>query len=434
MPLGIAELQPPFKEYFGPDLAPITGKPAGYVFDSLVANAEWLTRALDIQGYRVDHVPGISTDFLFPFLNRGVMQGKFAVAEYFTGDLQRLRAWISDPQGMQNRCSAFDFSLWGVLLQMCNHTAAFNMADLDHAGLVGVDPFHAVTFVENHDTESRPDIIPDHIVRHKPLAYAYILTSEGVPCVFYKDYSTDPQCLGLHTVIDNLVWIHQRIAAGPTQQRWKDRGVFAFERMGGAHLLVGLNKDETMPRTITVDTGFGAGTMLHDYTGHAGDVRTDDHARVTITIPRNRGGFGYVCYSRFGITSAAPHAPSQPVTQAYEGARDLDIKPAEHTAPVRACRVWPSAGSALTAVLTYDATGWTQQTNIVLTARDPVGHVIATKTYGLRANGHAVTIGASAEGWHTFEIQSSQTPPNNDTPAYTLTVTYTAPTIAMAGL
>jgi len=432
VPLGIAELQPPFKEYFGPDLAHITGKPSGYVFNNLIANAEWLTRSLDVQGYRLDHVPGISTDFLFPFLEHSVMQGKFAVAEYFTGDLPKLRVWISDPHGMRKRCRAFDFPLWGTLLQMCNHTAAFDMANLDHAGLAGVDPFHAVTFVENHDTESRPDIIPDHIIRHKPLAYAYILTSEGLPCVFYKDYSMDPQCLGLQAVIDNLLWIHQQIAAGPTQQRWKDGGVFAFERLGGNHLLVALNKDEVSSRTITVDTGFGPGATLHDYTGHAGDVRTDGSGRVTITIPRNHGGFGYVCYSRSGLPGERPPAPSHTVTQIHEGARELDIKPAESSAPVRACRLWPATGSALTAVLTYDVAGWTPETHIILTVRDPAGHPVATKTYTIGASGESVTLMAAKEGWHIFDIQSFRTPATNANPPYALSVTYTAPTVPSA--
>ena len=47
--------------------------------------ADWLTRALDIQGYRLDDVKGLSTDFLFPFLTSKSMAGKFAFGEYFDG-------------------------------------------------------------------------------------------------------------------------------------------------------------------------------------------------------------------------------------------------------------------------------------------------------------------------------------------------------------
>ena len=103
------------------------------------------------------------------------------------------------------------------------------MADLDHVGLAGISPLNAVTFVENHDTDLNAG---EKIVINKMLGYAYILTSEGYPCVYYRDYSTDRNCFGLKPLIDNLIWIHEKLAFGPTQQRWKDFNVFAYERLG----------------------------------------------------------------------------------------------------------------------------------------------------------------------------------------------------------
>ena len=44
-------------------------------------------------------------------------------------------------------------------------------------------PAQAVTFVENHDVVRDTPIIND-----KLLAYAFILTHEGYPCVFWQDY------------------------------------------------------------------------------------------------------------------------------------------------------------------------------------------------------------------------------------------------------
>ena len=74
---------------FGRELAPINARPPRYVFDNLVAAGDWLTRALDTQGYRVDDVKGLSTDFLFPFLTSKSMAGKFAVGEFFDGNPAR---------------------------------------------------------------------------------------------------------------------------------------------------------------------------------------------------------------------------------------------------------------------------------------------------------------------------------------------------------
>ena len=285
---------------FGDELAPINGTPSQHCFNGLLASADWMTRALDVQGYRLDDVKGISTQFIPPLLNFGALNGKFAVGEFFeTQDLSQIQRWISNTSG---RASAFDFTLrFQFLMPMCNQAGFFDMSQLDHAGLAGVDPFHAVTFVENHDTDNPYDSSTrSPIVINKAQGYAYILTSEGYPSVFYKDYSTDPGCYGMKAVIDNLIFIHEQIAAGATQRRWKNHDVFTYERLGGAHLLVGLNNNGNIAQTITVDTGFGENVNLHDYTGHSGDVQTDGNGRVTITIPKNTNGLGYVCYSARG--------------------------------------------------------------------------------------------------------------------------------------
>jgi alpha-amylase len=288
--------------------------------------------------------------------------------------------------------------------------------------LAGIAPQHAVTFVENHDTDTGHG----PIFRNKPQAYAYILTSEGYPCVYYKDYSTDPGCYGMKKILDNLLWIHEKLANGPTQRRWKDHDVFAYERLGAPHLLVGLNNREESPRTITVDTGFGPNAILHDYTGHGGDVRTDDRGRVTITIPRNEGGRGYVCYSCAGVGgdfAIQGHA----VTQDYEGAQDLDIPPADSMRFVQVCRVWVAQGEPIRASLRYDTSSWTDATNLVLELANPTGIRIGSRTYTLEAQGEALDATAETTGWYTFRIRSVNPPADNPKPSYKLTVTYQTP-------
>jgi alpha-amylase len=268
-----------------------------HVFDNLIAAADWQTRALDAQGYRIDDVKGLSTDFLLPFLNSKAMAGKFAVGEFFDGNCLLVNQWIFNPKGMAGRPSAFDFPLKFLLSSMCNNPGRFNMADLDHAGLAGISPLNAVTFVENHDTDLEG---AQKILINKMLGYAYILTSEGYPSVFYKDYSTDPDCFGLKPHIENLIWIHETLAAGETVQRWKDFDVFSYERVGGPHLLVVLNNDPNAPQTIRVATGFGSNAALHDYTGHAADVMTDGTGATTVTVPPNVNGLGYVAIAARG--------------------------------------------------------------------------------------------------------------------------------------
>jgi alpha-amylase len=409
--------------HFGDDLAPINGVPKDHCRRGLLAGADWLTRALDVQGYRIDDGKGVSTVFTRDLLNHGAVKGKFAVGEVFDGSIDLVRGWIGN---VNNQASAFDFPLrLNQLQKMTNNAGFFDMSQLDHAGLAGIDPFHAVTWVENHDTNE--DNL--RIVQNKPQAYAYILTSEGYPCVFYKDYSTDPGSFGMKPIIDNLIFIHERIAGGATQQRFKTFDVFAYERLGGAHLLVGLNNNGITAHRITVQTGFGAGVKLHDYTGHSGDVQTDGSGQATITIPKNTGGLGYVCYSREGIGGPF-EIVGHNVTQDYEGAPDLDIKPADNTAFVKVCRVFVAAGQPIKGALRFDTTQWTDATAITLELDDPSGARLVSHDFAKKTpQGESISAKAGPTGFYTFRIRSSQTPAENLRPPYKLSVSYRAPQV-----
>ncbi len=408
---------------FGDDLAIIHGRPPpGYVLQSLLAAAAWMTRALDLQGFRFDNAKGVSTEYVARMLRTAPMAGKFSVGEFFDGDVNLLRAWIG---AVGRRSAAFDFPLRFTLARMCNQPGGFDMGGLlDHPGLAGSDPLQAVTFVENHDTDVRPELSP--IIINKLLAYAYILTSAGYPCVFYRDYSTDPGCYGLKPAIDNLVWVHENLADGPTQERWKEVGLFAYERLGGPHLLTALNKDDWQSRVITVDTGFGANTPLHDYTGHSPDVWTNWRGQATITVPRNQGGAGYVCYSRHGFGRAF-EIHEQAVTQELEGAADLDIPPANADAPTVAGRISVQKGKRITvAMRALDVTHFTADAHVEVSLADPEGGTIATHKF-TRAHEPAFEVTAETRGWHTLTVRAQGTPAANRTPAFTLAVTYVAP-------
>jgi alpha-amylase len=427
VPGGVAEDPNVFDDSvsFGRELAPINARPPRYVFDGLLASADWLVRALDLQGLRIDDVKGVSTDFLFPMLNHGSLAAKFAVGEFMDASLSRVQNWVSNPNGMRGRSNAFDFPLRSLITQFCNNAGFFDMSTLDHAGLAGEDPLHAVTFVENHDTDGGGFDGP--IFQNKAQGYAFILTSEGYPCVFYKDYSTDSGCYGMKTVIDNLIWIHEKLAAGPTQQRWKNHDIFAYERLGGPHLLVGLNNNGIAEHTITVDTGFGANVDLHDYSGHGGNVRTDGQGKATITIPRNTNGLGFVCYSREGISGGFP-TDGVPATQDSEGAQDLDIKPANATETVQICRVWVAHGKPIRGSLRYATTGWTPSTSLLVELTDSTGEVLGSQSFKeTTPQGTALHVLAPTTGWFVFRIRAANTPPGRPRLSYKLTVEYEAP-------
>jgi alpha-amylase len=407
---------------FGDDLAIINGRPKDYVSSGLIEAGAWLTRALDVQGYRIDDAKGISTEFVPRLLNSPGLAGKFAVGEFFDGNADLVRRWLSDTR---HRASAFDFPLRFALARMCNQPGSFDMgASLDRGGLAGVEPLSAVTFAENHDTDSSPSLQP--IVTNKMLAYSYILMAEGYPCVFYRDYSTDPGCYGLKPHIDNLIWIHERLAAGPTVQRWKDAGVFCFERSGGPHLLTALNKDTSQRRTITVDTGFGANTKLHDYTGHARDVFTNQFGQATLEIPANVDGLGYVAYSRDGQGFGFA-LNSRSVTQEIEVSSDLDIGVPKVDVPSPIGRVWCAAKKPIELRVTrLGASGFLTGSGLEVSLEGPDGTKLVTRRVSPGDQG-VIAATTQMRGWHSIALQVVGGRSSEQAGTCTVAVKYVAP-------
>src|SRR5215469_16101470 len=206
------------------------------------------------------------------------------------------------------------------------------------------------------------------------------------------------------TADHNLIWIHETLAFGETQQRWKDFNVFAYERLGAPNLLVGLNNDPNNAKTITVATAFGSDVSLHDYTGHSPDVVTDGSGSVTITIPRNQNGASYVCYSRQGFGGRTFPVVTHGVKQDFEGAEDLDIPPVTSGKTVDVGRIWSRANSPLDLVLKPDTTAFKLAT--------PPGMALRTN--------------ARQPGFHTLRLTVAGAPASNPNPAFTLSATYTA--------
>src|SRR5205823_1388651 len=137
-----------------------------------------------------------------------------------------------------SRYETWDGATFGDMPDLCHraplvYTELISYArwlrDLAERGVLMWDrPAQAVTFVENHDVVRDSPIIND-----KLLAYAFILTHEGYPCVFWQDYfnwnlaQPDNQ-----SGIDALIKVHEQNAAGPTQVLFVDNDLYVMQRLG----------------------------------------------------------------------------------------------------------------------------------------------------------------------------------------------------------
>lgn len=152
---------------------------------------EWYIRETHIDGLRLDAVKHISFPFyrkLLTTIRKTTGKPMPAVGEYWSGELERLLHYLDM---VDDQMSLFD-----VALHYSFFDASQGRRTLKHifdSTLVSVQPEHAVTFVDNHDTQygqSLQSFVEDWF---KPLAYALILLRrEGVPCVFYSDYYGNP--------------------------------------------------------------------------------------------------------------------------------------------------------------------------------------------------------------------------------------------------
>lgn len=405
---------------FGDMVSYINSTPKGYMLGGAIDAADWLTRTLDVEGYRIDDVKGMAVEAVRQVLDAKSMNGRFAVGEYFDGNPSALHWWVWN-SGMGGRCNAFDFTLHWTIQAMCNNSSNWWMGGLQGAGYISIDPINSVTFVDNPDTDLS---YGENVIWNKMLGYALILTAEGYPCVYYKDYSTDPGCYGLKPLINNLIWIHENLAFGPTLTRWgNDQQVYVFERQAYPGLLVALNNDQYNSYTRTVQTGFGPNVQLHEYTGKHGDIWTDSRGMASFTIPRNDNGQSYLCFSRAGY--GQPFALNRrTTTQTFFGAPDLDRRPAENNVEVQAGRIWCQGGTPIEAMLQPDTSGWGTNAEIVVNILGPQGKSLASQTYTAKSIGKKINLLADQTGWITLRVTGGGLPAAGA--AYELTVTYTA--------
>ena len=155
----------------------------------------WLKSHVGFDGWRFDFALGYAGSLLGVYVNN--TNPKFAVGELWDdmaynasdGSLlydqdvhrQRMVTWV---HSTGDQASAFDFTTKGILQEAVKSNELWRLKDSNGkpAGMIGVLPQKAVTFIDNHDTGSTQKKWPfpsDKL----PQGYAYILTHPGVPTI-----------------------------------------------------------------------------------------------------------------------------------------------------------------------------------------------------------------------------------------------------------
>jgi alpha-amylase len=404
---------------FGRELSYQHCRPHRVTIEDALDYGEWVFRTTGADGARFDDVKGTWAPFVREFMTTGTMASKFFCSEYFDGNRATLNWWATTPP-ISGRSSVEDFTMHWALQAACDNGTA---RPLEGAGYASWRPDLACTFVDNPDTDISPG---EAVTTNKLLAYAFLLTAEGYPLVFGKDYfpaSVWPGAYGLHRSIDNLVWIHEHLANGASVTQHLDDKVIVLNRTGSPGLLTALNFDTVNARTITCATSFGPNTQLHDYAGRHPDIRTDPAGRATFTIPSNAfsRGQSYLCFSRAGL-DAPNRVTGRATTQAIFGAADLDVMPAENTRAVIG-RITAEHGTVIALTLQPDRRGWAADSAIRVEVADPGGHHVIN--HNCTDDRAVIQAEAGATGEHVIALTGHRLPASGS--PFEIEITYTAP-------
>ena len=285
---------------------------------------KWLKGTVGFDGFRLDFVRGLQPEFVSRWVKGLPLQDgqqPFIVGEYWAADGRYIKEWVDSVAAGGADVHAFDFPLKFTLTDMCNKSGdEFDMSQLAHAGMIrNSDGFvmpagNVVTFVDNHDTGKEHD---KWLTKDFAMAYAYILTHEGTPCVFYPHYfavtqhDVDDKSLEVTAPADLQLAIRQLIdirrqylggtltvltETGRPEPSDITRHVYVARRQGngtkdGAIIMLNNHDTDTLSVTLTVDAdGFTdwTGQALVNLLDSKQVATVSSDGRATLSAP-NRG-------------------------------------------------------------------------------------------------------------------------------------------------
>ena len=195
---------------------------------------KWYLDITGVNGMRLDAVKHIDADFFKKWLNDMRSYKKenfFAVGEYWSSNLNHLTAYL---KAADHCMSLFDVPLHYHFHEISHAAGNYDLSLIYKDTLVEKDPWHAVTFVDNHDTQPGQALQSYVNSWFKPLAYALILLNQhGLPCVFYGDlYGIPHDTIKPVTELPKLIYLRKQAAYGTQHLYFDHPNVVGFTREG----------------------------------------------------------------------------------------------------------------------------------------------------------------------------------------------------------
>jgi alpha-amylase len=210
-----------------------------YVYEQFLTFSRTLIEEIGFDGFCFDLIEGYGTWLAKAILDQQYERNNntirpFGMAHAW-GSSYDTEFWLNEFNRLSNNpLSVFDVPLRFRLKALCDVYGSKTPTLLEPGTLSYKNAFHSITFVDNHNfgDEAYPPIFND-----KMLAYAFILTHPGYPCVFWEDYFEKGMALpGQVSGIHALVRCHEEYANGQMVVRHLGPDLYVMERLGIGHL------------------------------------------------------------------------------------------------------------------------------------------------------------------------------------------------------
>lgn len=207
------------------------------VYKEVINWGVWVVNELNLDGFRLDAIKHINDWFIKDFLKyvreNTEKEEIYAVGEYWRGELGVLQQHLDN---VDYGLDLFDVALHYNFCLAAEEGRNYDFSTIFNGTLVENNPLHAVTFVDNHDSQPGQSLESWVEDWFKPLAYALILLrKDGYPCVFYGDYygiSGEEPIEGKREMLYKLLELRKHYTYGLQEDYLNHPNVIGWVRMG----------------------------------------------------------------------------------------------------------------------------------------------------------------------------------------------------------
>lgn len=328
------------------DLADINQEHA--TMDAYMKAAAQLFQQHGVDGFRIDAVKHVTWGWQYSLANSIYTFGdSFLFGEWYQGNTADPLYRDSYKFANRSGISLLDFPLNTAIRNVFGSNT--NFSDIDSVLTTEASNFtwkeDLVTFIDNHDM-TRFLSLNNNQNRLRE-ALAFILTSRGIPCIYYgteqylhddtsgggdpynrpmmNSFSTSTTAYSLISQLSSLRKNNPAIAYGSTTQRWLNNDVYIYERKFFNNVvLVAINKNETTSYSVGgLFTALPTGTRADYLSGAFGGSSITINSGAAGNNPVNSFTLGAHAISVWSFTEGAapPEIGSIGPTSAQPGVK-----------------------------------------------------------------------------------------------------------------